>query len=107
MNGDGRATPSSRVSRVTMRSKFSSVNLVTASVRPMSVNARTRSMMTGANEEHASSTSAGPRNRAKLVALPSQLGAREIGHGGVPVGGPKGALRGAPASRPGQPIVLA
>ena len=59
--------PSRRVSRVAMRSKFSSVNAVTASVRPMSVNARTRSMMTGATKKHASRTSAGPRNRAKLA----------------------------------------
>jgi hypothetical protein len=61
------SAPSSRVSRVTMRSKFSSVNLPTASVRPMSVNARTTSMMTGATKNTASSTSAGPRNRAKLI----------------------------------------
>ena len=61
------SAPSSRVSRVTMRSKFSSVNLPTASVRPMSVNARTTSMTTGATKNTASSTSAGPRNRPKLI----------------------------------------
>src|SRR5207247_1751434 len=47
--------------------KFSNVNLPTASVRPISVNARTTSIMTGATKNTASSTSAGPRNRAKLI----------------------------------------
>ena len=46
-----------RVSRVAMRSKFSSVNVVTASVRSMSVNARTRSTTTGATKKQAA---AGP-----------------------------------------------
>src|SRR6185503_8869018 len=57
----------SRESRVAMRSKFSSVSWVTASVRSMSVNARTTSTITGATKKHASSTSAGPRNSAKLA----------------------------------------
>jgi len=57
----------SRESRTNIRSKFSSVNAVTASVRSMLVNARTTSTMTGATKKQASRTSAGPRNNAKLA----------------------------------------
>src|SRR5437867_5902036 len=57
----------SRESRVTMRSKLSRVSFETASVRSMSVKARTRSTTTGATKKQARSRSAGPRKTAKLA----------------------------------------
>src|SRR5438552_6483142 len=57
----------SRLSRVSIRSKFSSVNELTDSVRPMSVKATPTSTMTGAIKKSSSRIAVGPRNRAKLA----------------------------------------
>ena len=84
------SAPSSRVSRVTIRSKFSSVNLPTASVRPMSVNARTTSMTTGATKNTSQQHQRRPEEQAEVDPLSSKLGAREVGHDEVVGRDPEG-----------------
>ena len=82
--------PSSRVSRVTIRSKFSSVNLRDRQ-RAAHVGEREDDVDDDRrDEEHGNSRSAGPRNRREVGALAAQLGAREVGHGEIVAGRGRG-----------------
>jgi hypothetical protein len=98
---------SRRVSRVNMRSKFASVKPVTFSVRPMSVNARNRSMMTGDDEEDEEEDQRGSEEQREIGPLTSKLGACEIGHGEPPSLRIRYSLSSRRAPGPSEPVVPA
>ena len=78
--GDAERREQARCRALSIRSKFSSVSVVTASVRSMSVNARTRSTIDRRDEEARKQDQRRAEEQREVGALAASLRAGEVGH---------------------------